>query len=170
MIEVARQISQDVPAAPGGSISTACFGPRSYPLENRAVGDFVSTGIWGDPGKITDYCSLAVFEGGKLVAGVLYYDFDEAAGIVQMSAYSASKRWLTRPVLKAIFELPFGSLGCQMVVLRVSERNTVMLRIARSIGFSEFFVPRLLGRDEGEFVFTLTDDQWRASKYNREAA
>jgi RimJ/RimL family protein N-acetyltransferase len=51
--------------------------------------------------------------------------------------------------------------------LRVSERNKTMIGIARKFGFSETYIPRLRGRDEGEFIFSLTDDAWRASPYNK---
>jgi len=69
-----------------------------------------------------------------------------------------------------MFWLPFERLGCQLVVLRVSERNKNMCGIARTFGFSEVYIPRLRGRDEGEVIFSYTDDQWRASKYYKEAA
>ncbi|UWF68413.1 MULTISPECIES: hypothetical protein [unclassified Brucella] len=40
-----------------------------------------------------------------------------------------------------------------------------MIRIARAYGFSETYIPRLRGRDEGEFIFTLTDDDWRNGRF-----
>jgi len=51
----------------------------------------------------------------------------------------------------------------------VSEKNENMVNIAQSFGFDEHFIPRLGGRDTGEFVFTLTDDQWSASKFKKVA-
>ena len=53
-----------------------------------------------------------------------------------------------------------------MVVLRVSERNTVMRSIAERCGFTGHLIPRLRGRDEDEVVFTQTDDEWRANRMN----
>lgn len=151
-------------------MQTAYFGPQSSPVENKAVGDFVSEIIFGAKGAIHDYCTMGVFEAGKLVAGTLYHNWHPEEGIIELSSGSLTKRWLTKPVVRAMFHLPFDRLGCQMVVLRVSERNTSMVRIARSFGFSDVHIPRLRGRDEGEFIFTYTDDQWRASPYNREAS
>jgi RimJ/RimL family protein N-acetyltransferase len=79
-----------------------------------------------------------------------------------------SKLWINRTVMNAAFSgVAFGLLGCQMVVLRVSERNRPMIRIARHIGFSEVKIPRLRGRDEAEYIFTLTDDAWRSSRFHR---
>lgn len=148
-------------------IETHYFGPHSFPEENKVVGDFVSRLIWGKSGRLTDYCSMGVFDDGRLIAGTLYHNYYPENGVVELTSASTTKRWLTRRVIQAMFHLPFNMLGCQMVVLRVSERNTNMVHIARSFGFTEVYIPRLYGRDEGAYVFTLTDDQWATSPYNR---
>ncbi|MNL77791.1 hypothetical protein D3C87_2040460 [compost metagenome] len=70
-------------------------------------------------------------------------------------------------MLKGMFGYPFDQIGCQMVVLRVSEHNAVMIEIAERFGFKAYRIPRLRGRDEAEILFTLTDDDWRAHPVNR---
>lgn len=150
-------------------IDAAYYGPRSTPVENELVGDFVSELIWGNAGHIRDYCSMGVFEDGALIGGTLYHNWHPESGVIELSSASTDPRWLTRKVIEAMFSLPFDVLGCQMCVLRVSERNERMVRIARKFGFSEYLIPRLRGRDENEFIYTLTDDQWAASPYNRGA-
>lgn len=143
------------------------FGPRSSPLQNSTVGRFVCEVIWQKAEAIRDYCSMGIFDKDRLVAGTLYHNWHPETGIIELTSASLSKRWLTKDVIKAMFDLPFSKLKCQMVVLRVSERNENMIAIARSFGFDEHFIPRLGGRDTGEFVFTLTDDQWSASKFKK---
>lgn len=143
------------------------FGPFSSPLENETVGSFVSRVIWGEPGRIRDYCSMGVFDGEKLVAGVLYHNWHKEAGVIELSTGARNRRWLTKPVIRALFDLPFKILGCQLCVLRVAETNANMVHIARSWGFTEVFIPRLRSRDEGEFIFSYTDDQWRSSPCNK---
>lgn len=142
------------------------FHPTLNPVENEKVGEFVSGLIWGEM-RLERFVSMAVFEDGKLIAGSIYHNHYPDSGVVEITSASTSRRWLTRPVVKAMFTLPFDILGCQLCALRVSERNGNMIRIARSFGFSETLIPRMLGRDEGEFIFTYTDDQWRSSPYNR---
>jgi RimJ/RimL family protein N-acetyltransferase len=145
------------------------FGPRSSPLQNVTVGRFVCELIWQKAEAINDYCSMGVFDHDKLVAGTLYHNWHPETGIVELTSASLSRRWLTKPVINAMFDLPFQNLKCQMVVLRVSEANDNMLQIARQFGFDEYFIPRLGGRDKGEHIFTLTDDQWAASKFRKAA-
>lgn len=131
------------------------------PVANQAVGIFVCREA---DITINEYCSMGVFDDGELVAGTLYHNYYPDYGVIELSSASISKRWLTKPVINAMFFLPFDRLGCQLVVLRVSERNKSMVAIARKFGFEEVYIPRLRGRDEGEFIFTLTNDAWNAHK------
>jgi len=144
------------------------FHPTLNEAENARVGEFVSRLIWKGEAAVDKFFSMAVFEGQNLVAGTLYHNWYPEHGVIELSSGSTTKRWLTRRVVQAMFDLPFKILGCQMVVLRVSEKNAEMVRIAKSFGFHGKLIPRLRGRDEAEWIFTYTDDQWRSSPYNRE--
>lgn len=148
-------------------IDTLYFGPLSSPRENAEIGDFVSQQIFGAPGKIKDFCALAVLKNHRLIAGVLYHNWHPENGVIELTSASIDPRWLTRKVIHAMFDLPFYRFGCQLVVLRVAESNERMIGVARTFGFSEVLIPRLRSRTEGEFVFSYTDDQWAASRYNR---
>ncbi len=141
--------------------------PEKSPEFNQAIGDFVSELIFGEPGRFSSYCSLAVLEDGHVIAGVLFHQLHPREGVMEMSAGAINKRWLTRPVLKSMFAVPFDIFGCQLVVLRVSEHNKPMLRIAKAYGFKEYIIPRLRGRGEAEHILTLADDDWRTNRFNR---
>ncbi len=135
--------------------------------------------LWGDFSKYAaenipgcergwDQCvSLGVFRANRLIAVVVYHDWNPEAQTMCMSAYASDPRWLTRQVLWEIFDYPFNRAGCQMVIYQVSENNTRMLGILRRFGFSEFRLPRGRGRSEDEMICTLTDDQWRESEHYR---
>ncbi len=148
-------------------ITVKFSGPDSDPDINRAIGDFVSNIIYGAAGKIENYCSMAVLDGDAVIAGVLYNNYYPDQGVLEMHAGSLTKRWLTRPVLKAMFSHAFDRFKCQMCVLRVSEFNKPMLRIAKAYGFQEHIIPRLRGRDEAEHILTLSDDDWRSNRFNK---
>lgn len=147
-------------------ITTQYFSPSANPVENKVVADFVSNKIWGHNEGFEKYCTMGVFDSSKLIAGIVYHNYHPDDGVIEYSAASISKKWLTRPVLRAMFSLSFDILNCQICVFRTSSKNDVMLRINRSMGFSEYVIPRLRGRNENEHVFTLTDDQWQNHKVN----
>ena len=104
---------------------------------------------------------------GRLVAGMVYHNWNPESEVVEMSGASITPRWLTRPVLKEIFDYPFNRIGCQLVVMRVAPENKRLHRQLYSCGFKSYSIPRLRGRDRGEVLFTLSDDDWNSSKFMR---
>ena len=135
--------------------------PTRSPAENAAVGEFVSREIWGVVGQFGPHASMGVYDGDRLIAGTVYHNWHETSGVMELSSASTSKRWLQPKVINAMFSFPFDLMDAQMVVLRVSERNKTMVSIAARFGFEGVLIPRLRGRDEAEWIFTLTDDAWR---------
>lgn len=86
-----------------------------------------------------------------------------------MSVAATSPRWLNRVVLDALFRYPFVTVGCQMALMRVSARNTRLIRQLDALALRRLPIPRLYGRDEDGIIFTLTDDDWSTWKFRRKA-
>lgn len=143
------------------------MGTSKCPEINEGIAAFVAANIPGCERGFEGYVTLGVVEGDRLVAGVVYHNWNPESAVIELSAASVSKRWLSRPVLEAMFKYPFEDIACQMVVLRVSENNRSMYRIATAYGFTPYPIPRLRGRDEAEIIFTLTDDAWRNSRFHK---
>jgi RimJ/RimL family protein N-acetyltransferase len=99
-------------------------------------------------------------DGETLIAGTVLHNYSPEAGVIELSSASIDPRWLTRRVLNTMFRAVFEANHCQLAVMRVSERNKRMCSIARRFGFASVLIPRLRGIDEGEFIFTLTVEQW----------
>ncbi|GHA15126.1 hypothetical protein GCM10007989_07350 [Devosia pacifica] len=120
--------------------------------------------VWG-------HCrALGVFDDEKLVAAAIYHNWQPEAGVIEISTAAITPRWLTRKVLHELFAYPFDRLGYQLVVLRISANrgeDRGICRMCRAFGFEEYRIPRLRGRDEDELIFTLTDDAWRASRFEK---
>jgi RimJ/RimL family protein N-acetyltransferase len=113
-------------------------------------------------------CSaIGVLDNDMLIAGVVYSNWLPTAGVVEMSVFAATPKWFNRGTLKALLSWPFDGLGCQMIVLRVSEKNARMCRLADGVGFIGHRIPRLLGRNEDCIVYTLTTEDWSASRFMR---
>lgn len=147
---------------------TIVWGDSNNPDVNAALGSWCAAHIDGIRNGFLNFTSMGVILDNELIASLVYHNFDRKAGVIEISAASITPRWLTRPVLKAMFSYPFEELGCQMVVLRVSERNTRLMRILTAYSFDHVTVPRLRGRDEAERIFFLTDDAWRSNGFHKE--
>lgn len=142
-------------------------GSTLRPALNTLLGDFVSVHLWKEAGRFDRFSSFGVFHDGRLIAGLLWHNWQPEAGVIELSAAAIDRRWLTRQALRTMFDVPFRGWGCQLAVLRVSPRNAWMLHIARRFGFKEYRVPRLRGRTEDEIIFTFTDDQWASHPLSR---
>jgi RimJ/RimL family protein N-acetyltransferase len=105
---------------------------------------------------------------GHLVAGVLYNNYDQVAGIIEIScAALPGSHWLTRDSLRLIHAYPFEQLGCQMVVARIAADDKRALRQLAAYNYAFVRVPRLFGRDRDAVLCLLTREAWEANKFNR---
>lgn len=114
--------------------------------------------------------AIGVAENGDLIGGTVFHNFSPETGTIEMSSAAVSPRWLAPKMLRAIFGYVFDQLGCQAVIMRVRETNIRMVRIAEKFGFAGHLLPRLSGRDEGLWVFIMTEEQWRDHRVNRKGA
>lgn len=120
-------------------------------------------------GRGWDACvAMRVYRGEETIGGVVFHDWNPEAGTMCMSS-AGEPGWLNRSVLHAMHSYIFDVAGCQLAVLQVSERNERMLRIGLAYGYTATRIPRLRGRDEAEIILTLTDDDWRASRFHAKA-
>lgn len=143
---------------------------------NEPFGNWCSTQIFGEPGKISGpYTTMGVFENEALIAVMLYNNHYPDEGVIEIHGAAIDRRWLNRKTLWAMFKFPFVDLGCQLVAMRVSARNQMwngrgLPRLLKSYGFNSYRIPRLRGRDEDEIIYTLTDDAFRANGFHERAA
>lgn len=126
--------------------------------------------IWPGSAKTFSNCvCMGVMHNGKPTACIVYHDWNPEAGVLEFSGASTSRRWLSRPVLKAMFDYPFRDVGVQMLVTRNSAKDhqTHLHRMLDAYGFQKQTVRRLFGRDEDAILWTMTDDEWAASRMKR---
>jgi RimJ/RimL family protein N-acetyltransferase len=138
---------------------------------DEAVAVFVSQLLFGDDRGFGNCRAIGVVDSdGKLIGGVVYHNWQQESGTIEMSSAATTPRWLNRIVLDAIFRYPFEIVGCQMALMRVSARNTRLHRQFNALALRRLTIPRLYGRNEDGIIFTLTDDDWSAWRFKRKAA
>ena len=111
---------------------------------------------------------LAIFqERGRLIAGIVYHNWDPDAEIIEMSGAATDPRWLTRATLARMYRYAFHECGCQMTVMRVPADNERLLRQLAALNYAFIRIPRLLGRDHDGVLGLLTQEAWAANKFCR---
>lgn len=134
--------------------------------EALAVANWVAKRIPGCERGFGPCVAMMVWDNGP-IAGVVFHNYSPECGVIEMSSAAVSPRWLSKRVLKAIHTYIFRDAGCQLSVMRVSEKNKRMIRIAEAAGYTGHKIPNLRGKGEAEIIFTLADDDWFASKLSR---
>lgn len=143
------------------------WGGVNAPKVNDAVVRFVGARVSGGERGFGPCTTMGVVNNEILIAGIVYHNYCPETGVIEITGAADTKRWLTRPVLVAMFKYPFEEAGCQMIVMRHPETNAPLRRMWVAAGASEYVIPRLRGKDRAEVITTLTDDIWRSSKMLR---
>lgn len=136
------------------------------PDMNLAVAQFVARGLNRGVDIFDKFATMGVARGDDLIGGTVFHSYIPEAGVMELSSYSKDPRWMTPRVIKHMFHFPFCLCNCQMVFLRVSDKNNRMNRIAKRFGFSSVHIPRMRGLNEGEILHTFTKEQWQAHHLN----
>lgn len=111
--------------------------------------------------------TIGVLDGGQLIAGIVFHDWNPTASTIELSMAATSRRWLTRRVMQALSRYVVEGVGAQLAVMRTSERNEPACRIANAIGFKPHRIPNLRGRGEAEIIYTMTTDELLSGRFTR---
>lgn len=130
----------------------------------------VSTFVANLQGEENGYRNCKAFgvvdEHNRILGGVVFYNWNPATGIIEMTASALSPAWLSRRTLNRIGDFVFHECGCQMLLVHVRKSEEHVLRLLAAVGFAFTLVPRLFGRDLDGVICTLTDDDWYDGKFS----
>jgi len=104
---------------------------------------------------------------GTLLAGLVYYNWDPDAAIIEVAGASRSARWLTRETIRRMYTYPFLEIGCQMVVQRTPADDERLLRQLAVYDYRFIKMPRLFGRERDGVICTLTIEDWQNNRFNK---
>jgi RimJ/RimL family protein N-acetyltransferase len=129
------------------------------------VADWVAKRIKHETG-FGECQAMGIEHQGKLVAGLVFHNWEPEAGLIEISAAAKNRGWMTREIINAAMKYAFDVAGSQMVVARIEKTNAPAVRIWRALGSVEHVISRFYGRNRDGCLFTLTDDAWAKSKLN----
>ena len=117
-----------------------------------------------------NFKAIGVIKNGVFVAGAVYHHWNREHETIAMSLAATNPRWMTRFALHRILDFPFNECGCQMLLAQVLASDfRTQHQLARA-GFGFDKIRRIYGRHQDGIIATLTDDDWRASRFNRPPA
>lgn len=72
---------------------------------------------------------------GRALAGLVYHEYNEQAGTVQLSMAAESPMWATRGTIRALLSVPFEQFKCFKVWTATPHGNARALKVNEHIGF-----------------------------------
>lgn len=80
--------------------------------------------------------AIGVKRHGKLVAGVVYNNYRQSIGDIQMSMAATTPRWATRETIARLFFYPFVELNCRRITALTLASNQPVRAFLCRVGFT----------------------------------
>jgi RimJ/RimL family protein N-acetyltransferase len=81
--------------------------------------------------------AIGVYSGNKMLAGVVYHDFQPEFGTIQISMAADNPMWSRKKHLRALLSYPFNQIGAYKVWTATPHDNEAALRVNLHIGFKK---------------------------------
>lgn len=108
--------------------------------------------------------AIAVLQGDKLVAGILYYSYFGTS--INLSLASDTPRAANKTVFKAMLGYPFKQLGCKRVNALIRKGNKRSRRLAEGLGFKLEGVLRKSAPDGKDLcIYGLLDTEYQTGRF-----
>ena len=136
---------------------------------DEVISQFVAQMIPSVRGRGFGNCkAIGIVEGGMLIAGLVYHNYDPGAGVIEISgAALPGQFWLTRETIRHMYQYPFLVCGCQMVVQRTPAEDERLLYMLLRYDYTLHKIPRLFGHDKDGVICCLTREAWEANSFNK---
>lgn len=105
-------------------------------FDKERVANFVSKRIKYVKGGYKDYAAIGLEKDGDLIAGVVYTDYQEDDGDIQLHIAATTPRWCTESNIRMFLDYPFNQLDCVRVTCKCAEDNPRIARFLDGIGFT----------------------------------
>ncbi len=136
------------------------YGERWFDLtpvfDSKRVGDFVASKIKYMKGGYKDYEAIGLEKGGDLIAGVVYTDYNESDGDLQLHIAATTPRWCTKNTIRMFLDYPFNQLDCVRVTCLCAADNLRIATFLDGIGFTrEGVLRKAFGRKVDAIIFGM---------------
>ncbi|MFC3231267.1 hypothetical protein ACFOGJ_28725 [Marinibaculum pumilum] len=112
-------------------------------------------------------CAAVTDAAGRVVAGIVFHDWQPAAGTLQLSMAAESPAWASRAVLAALFRYAFVTNGAAKLWTATPHRSERALRFNLGIGMRREAVLRhQFGPGRHAVICSMLAREWRRSRWN----
>ena len=111
--------------------------------------------------------TLGIFNNDRLIAGIIFHEWQPRYGTMEITAAATSPAWLTKRSIREIMAICFDQHQCQQIFSRMAIDNERAVQIYKFLGFNSVLLPNMRGSGKHEWLMLLTRDQWKANKLSK---
>lgn len=101
---------------------------------------------------------------GQLVAGVVFCAYNKASMFIHVAS-DGSRQWVSKELLKVVFDYAFRQAGVKVLIGTVPESNTDAQRFDEHVGFVRTSTIPDAHPDGDLYIYTMTREQCRWVKH-----
>lgn len=111
--------------------------------------------------------ALGVMDKGRLIAGIVYHDYQPAFKTIQVSCAAESPRWAMRGIMAEILDYPFRQLGINRIVSITAGDDDRTRRFLEGIGMTlEGLGVEGFG-DKDAASYRLLKREWEVGRFHK---
>lgn len=106
--------------------------------------------------------AIGIVNGDHIVAGVVYHDYQEKFGTIQLSMAAISPIWARKAIIADLLAYPFFQLDCYRVFTATPIDNTMATRVNEHIGFKrEAVINSMFGKGRHGVIMRLLEPDFK---------
>lgn len=106
--------------------------------------------------------ALGVVRRGVLIGGVVYYRYHPSDGDIMASFAFDRPDWCYPQTMRALFDYPFGQLGCRRMTVIVARNNKRSRKVCEGFGFKlEGVMRKAMGRRIDAMIYGMLREECR---------
>lgn len=130
--------------------------------QDAAVGEWVERRIPHMHHSFQNFTAIGVALNGAPVAGVVFSDYSEEYGTMQLSMAADTPRWASRGVVRALLHYPFEQLEINKLWTSTPQSNERAIKFNLGVGFTrEAILRHQYGRKNHAVICSMLANEYR---------
>lgn len=129
-------------------------------FDKERVAEFVADRIKYVNNSYKDYEAIGIEKDSDLIAGVVYTDYSEGDGDIQLHIAATTPIWCTKNNIAMFLAYPFNQLDCERVTCLCAKDNKRIARFLDGIGFTrEGVLRKAFNRKVDAVIFGMLKEE-----------
>lgn len=104
-------------------------------------------------------------EDGRMIAGVVFHNYDPFVANIEVSCAAESPRWGNRETFRTILRYAFDQINCRRITAVTPRRATSARQFLEGLGFKREGSARFGFGTDNAIIYGLLSEEWAAGRF-----